>query len=205
MDLHPPGGPVRSVKDFLVHLGIVTLGILIALGLEQVVETHQRSKIAAEALAAFRKEIADNETNVKEVMAEMTELRTKTQDAIAKLSQDAAPGGAAPRIEYPGVRLDFISSASWDSAIATHALNDLPYDTVKRYAEAFGALRIFLDAERSGIPMWQDMRRFGTNPAALTKEQRISLIEELRRYESFTYAVDLVGKGTLVSCDAALK
>jgi hypothetical protein len=29
MDLHPPGGPVRSFKDFLVHLGIVTLGILL--------------------------------------------------------------------------------------------------------------------------------------------------------------------------------
>jgi hypothetical protein len=205
MDLHPPGGPVRSVKDFLVHLGIVTLGILIALGLEQVVETHQRSKIAAEALAGFRKEIADNEANVKEVMAEMTGLRAKTQDAIAKLSQVYGPGIAEPRIDYPGVRLDFISSASWDSAIATHALNDLPYDTVKRYAEAFGALRIFLDAERSGIATWQDMHRFGTDPAALSKEQRLSLVEELRRYESFTYAIDLIGKGTLVSCDAALK
>jgi hypothetical protein len=205
MDLHPPGGPVRSVKDFLVHLGIVTLGILIALGLEQVVETHQRSKVAAEALAGFRQEIADNETKVKEVMADIKGLRAKTQDAIAKFSQDSAPGAAPPRIDYPGVRLDFISSASWDSAIATHALNDLPYDTVKRYAEAFGALRIFLDAERAGIAMWQDMRRFGTDPSALSKEQRIRLVEELRRYESFTYAIDLVGKGTLESCDAALK
>ena len=205
MDLHPPGGPVRSVKDFLVHLGIVTLGILIALGLEQVVETHQRSKIAAEALGGFRQEIADNEAKVKEVMADIKGLRAKTQDAIAKFSPDSAPGAVPSRIDYPGVRLDFISSASWDSAIATHALNDLPYDTVKRYAEAFGALRIFLDAERSGIAMWQDMRRFGTDPTALSKEQRIRLVEELRRYESFTYAIDLVGKGTLESCDAALK
>jgi hypothetical protein len=205
MDIHPPAGPVRSVRDFLVHLGIVTLGILIALGLEQVVENHQRSKVAAEALAAFRKEIADNEGNVKAVMSEMTELRAKTQDAIAKLLQDSAPGVVPSRIEYPGARLDFISSASWDSAIATHAINDLPYETVKRYAEAFGALRIFLDAERSGIAMWQDLRRFGTDPAALSKEQRSRLVEELRRYESFTYGLDLVGKGTLVSCDAALK
>jgi hypothetical protein len=205
MDLHPPGGPVRSVRDFFVHLGIVTLGILIALGLEQMVEIHQRSKIAAEALAGFRKEIVDNEAHVKDVMADMTGLRAKAQNAIANLSQDPAPGAAPPRIDYPGIRLDFISSASWDSAIATHALNDLPYDTVKRYAEAFGALRIFLDAERSGIGLWQDMRRFGTDPAALSKEQRSRLVEELRRYESFTHAIDLVGKGTLESCDAALK
>lgn len=205
MDLHPPGGPVRTVKDFFIHLGIVTLGILIALGLEQVVETHQRSKVAAEALAGFRQEIADNEANVKEVMAEMVALRAKTLAAIAKLLQVYGPGIAEPPIEYPGVRLDFISSASWESAIATHALNDLPYDTVKRYAEAFGALRIFLDAERSGIALWQDMRRFGADPAALSKEQRIRLVEELRRYETFTHAIDLIGKGALKSCDAALK
>jgi hypothetical protein len=132
-------------------------------------------------------------------------LRAKTLDSIAKLSQAPGPGLAESRIEYPGVRLDFISSASWDSAIATHALNDLPYETVKRYAEAFGALRIFLDAERAGISHWEDMRRFGSDAAALSKEQRNQLIEELRRYETFTHAIDLIGKGTLTSCDAALK
>jgi hypothetical protein len=30
MQLHAPGGPVRSFKDFLVHIGAVTLGILVA-------------------------------------------------------------------------------------------------------------------------------------------------------------------------------
>ncbi len=205
MDLHPPGGPVRSLKDFLVHLGIVTLGILIALALGQLVETRQRSKVAAEALAGFRREIADNETEVRAVLTEMTRLRTEAQDAVAKLSQASVPGVAETPIKYPGISLNFISSASWDTAIATHALNDLPYESVKRYAEAFGALRLFLDAEREGLEFWQNMRRFGNSPAALSKEQRSALIEELRRYESFTYAVELVGKGTLKSCEAALR
>jgi hypothetical protein len=204
MDLHPPGGPVRSLKDFLVHLGIVTLGILIALALGQLVESRQRSKVAAEALAGFRREIADNETEVKAVLTEMARLRTESQDAVAKLSQ-SDPGAAETPIKYPGISLNFISSASWDTAIATHALNDLPYESVKRYAEPFGALRLFLDAEREGLEFWQNMRRFGNSAAALSKEQRSALIEELRRYESFTYAVELVGKGTLKSCEAALR
>jgi hypothetical protein len=205
MDLHPPGGPVRSLKDFLVHLGIVTLGILIALGLGQLVETRQRSKIAAEALAGFRREVLDNETEVKEVLKSMAGLRAEAEDAVAKLSQASGPGIAETPIAYPGIALNFISSASWDTAIATHALSDLPYESVKRYAEAFGALRIFLDAEREGLRLWPNMRRFGNSPAALSKEQRSALIEELRRYESFTYAIDMVGKGTLKSCEAALR
>jgi hypothetical protein len=204
MDLHPPGGPVRSLKDFLIHLGIVTLGILIALGLGQLVETHQRSKIAAEALAGFRREITDNETEVKAVLTSMVRLRAEAQDAVAKL-QAFGPGVAEIPIKYPGISLNFISSASWDTAIATHALNDLPYESVKRYAEAFGALRIFLDTEREGLTLWQNVRRFGNSPSALSQEQRRALIEELRRYESFTLAVDLAGKGTLESCEAALR
>jgi len=57
MDLHPPGGPVRSVKDFFVHIGVVTLGILIALGLEQLVEAHHRANLAKIAVAGFRREL----------------------------------------------------------------------------------------------------------------------------------------------------
>jgi len=34
VDLHVPEGPIRSLKDFLLHIVIVTIGILIALGLE---------------------------------------------------------------------------------------------------------------------------------------------------------------------------
>lgn len=61
MELHAPGGPVRSLKDFLVHIGVVTLGILIALGLEQLVEAHHRSQLAKTAVASFRKELVYDE------------------------------------------------------------------------------------------------------------------------------------------------
>jgi len=42
----------------LTGLGIITLGILIALGLEQMIAAH-RAKLAAEAVAGFRRELAD--------------------------------------------------------------------------------------------------------------------------------------------------
>jgi hypothetical protein len=38
MEIHAPEGPVRSVKDFLVHLSMITLGIVIALSLEGALE-----------------------------------------------------------------------------------------------------------------------------------------------------------------------
>jgi hypothetical protein len=205
MDLHAPAGPVRSFKDFLVHLGIVTLGILIALGLEQLVEAHHRAKIAAEAVAGFRHEIGDDMARVREVMAAMPHLRAQSQDAVAKLRAPAPPDAAGGTIEYPGINLEYVATSSWDTAIATQALNELAYDSVKRYAEAFAAIHLFFDQERIGVGIWQDLRRFGDDPAALSKEQRATLIEEFRRYESHTKTVEAVGKGTLEACERALQ
>ncbi len=205
MDLHPPGGPVRSVKDFFVHIGVVTLGILIALGLEQLVEAQHRAHLAKIAVAGFRKELGYNEAQVKDVLARTPELQGKIETAISRLAAALPVGTAGDPIDYPGISLDIVSTASWDTAIATQALNELPFDAVTRYAQAYGTLRLFVDTEREGLTIWQDMHRFGTEPAALTKDQRTTLIQELRRYANVLTVIDFAGRGALRSCDDALK
>src|ERR1700733_8328953 len=144
MDLHPTGGPVRSIKDFFVHIGVVTLGILIALGLEQLVEAHHRANLAKIAVSGFRRELAYNEDQVKEVRTRMPELQAKIEKTISRLTAAPFPNEVAP-IDYPGFSLDIVSTAGWDTAIATQALNELPFEAVTRYAEAYGALRLFAE------------------------------------------------------------
>jgi hypothetical protein len=204
MDLHPPGGPVRSVKDFFVHIGVVTVGILIALGLEQLLEAHHRANLAKIAVAGFRKELAYNEGQVKEVLTRMPELQGKIDAAIGKLSPNPGPGSVGAPIDYPGISLDLVSTASWDTAIATQALNELPFEAVTRYAEAYGTLRLFAETEREGLTIWQGVHRFGTDPAALTQDQRTMLIQELRHYSNVLTVIDFAGQGALKSCDDAL-
>ncbi|MGB9331058.1 MAG: hypothetical protein WCB10_09845 [Steroidobacteraceae bacterium] len=199
-------GHVRTLKDFLIHLGIVTLGILIALGLEELAAAHHRSKVAREAVAGFRRELADNRAQVEEVLSNMPELRAKIRAQVDSLSAlGSAESKSAVPIAYPGIYFDLVSSASWDTAIATQALIDIPYADAKRYSEAYGVFHIFMDEERIGLATWQDLRSFGEDAALLTPDRRRALIEQLRRYESFTYVIDVVGKGALQSCDRALR
>jgi hypothetical protein len=166
-------GHVRTLKDFLTHLGIVTLGILIALGLEQLVAAHQGSLVAREAVAGFRRELADNRGQVEEVRAAMPKLRERIQGHVISLSASgAAESQSAVPIDHPSIYLDLVSSASRDPAIATQALNDSPYADAKRYREAYGVLRIFMDGERTGLAIWQDLRTFGPDAAVLTPERR---------------------------------
>jgi hypothetical protein len=128
MEFHPPAGPIHSLKDFFLHLGIVTIGILIALGLEQLVERHHRAKVADVAVEGFRREITDDMDEVKGVLDAVPELRAQVRDSIAALS-----------------------GASWDTALATQALGYLPYDSVKRYAGAYGVLHLFLEQETHAV------------------------------------------------------
>lgn len=198
--MHVPEGPVRSVKDFLIHIVIVTIGILIAIGLEQLVEAHHRAQRMHDAVDGFQKELVYDESQLDEVMTAMVELRRQIDSEIANLN-DPAPRS----IRYPSINYDSISLASWDAAMATQALAELPYEDVHRYAEAFDLLRLFGSIEREGLTDWQDVRAYGDDPKAVTPDQRRALIERLRRYENFTYTLELVGRGAKQACEIALK
>src|SRR5665213_4497233 len=55
IDVHVPHGGLHTWKDFWIHLGTITLGLLIAISLEQSVEwlhhLHQRHQLEASLLA----------------------------------------------------------------------------------------------------------------------------------------------------------
>ena len=86
MELHVPHGSIRYIKDFLVHIGIVTVGVIIALGLSQIVEGYHRSRMAAETLGGFRREIIFAESQVKQVLDSLPAWRSQIDTDIAKLS-----------------------------------------------------------------------------------------------------------------------
>jgi hypothetical protein len=49
MEIHPLDAPVHSFRDFVVHLVLIVLGVLIALGAEGIVEAVHHRNLVAEA------------------------------------------------------------------------------------------------------------------------------------------------------------
>jgi hypothetical protein len=60
IDIHPPQHAAITRRDFFIHLGIVVLGILIAIGLEQTVEHIHQHQQVREARAMLREELDRN-------------------------------------------------------------------------------------------------------------------------------------------------
>ncbi len=60
IDIHPPQHAAMTRRDFFTHLGIVVLGILIAIGLEQTVEALHHAEERRTLIRDFHHECAEN-------------------------------------------------------------------------------------------------------------------------------------------------
>jgi hypothetical protein len=47
LDVHPPHAAIHGWRDFFIHIATITIGLLIAIGLEQTVEyVHHREQLS---------------------------------------------------------------------------------------------------------------------------------------------------------------
>lgn len=90
MDIHKPKA-ARSFREFLVEIGTIVIGILIALGLEQAIEVIHERKIADEAREAVRAEVRENLWWL-EVRGRREACTVKRYDELADLLDRARAG-----------------------------------------------------------------------------------------------------------------
>jgi hypothetical protein len=101
MEIHGPEGPTKSFKDFAIHIVIVTIGILIALGLEGIRETIHEHRIVNEARENFRVELEEDQrfarlelantrgmqVQIKKIVADLPELRQHPDQLAARIAK----------------------------------------------------------------------------------------------------------------------
>jgi hypothetical protein len=59
LDVHPPHSPTHTWKDFFIHIATIVIGLMIAVGIEQIVERihqHEQVRQAREALDLERRQ-----------------------------------------------------------------------------------------------------------------------------------------------------
>ena len=90
LDVHPPHEKMHGFKDFLLHLFTITIGLLIALGLEGYAEHWKQRELKKDADTKLRQEIRDNakemalvhNANVTELDARRTLVRLTAMDQV---------------------------------------------------------------------------------------------------------------------------
>lgn len=142
LDVHPPHEPIHSWRDFFLHLATITVGLLIALGLEAAVESLHHRHVVEVARENIHKEIERNhnaatgnltnvDANKKSMQADLDQLRILRKDPTTK----------GLSTSYAFIWSSFNESA-WLSARDSGALTYMPIDEVQRYADLYNQQEI---------------------------------------------------------------
>ena len=137
MEVHPPDHPIHTWRDLFIHLGVITVGLFIALSLESFVEYIHHRHIVAEARENIRKEIEVNHESAQADLLSLQQnidLETKNIQAIRDLRTHPKDfhGSVTNTMNF-----NSMEDAAWRTARDTGALSFMPYDEVQRYSDIY--------------------------------------------------------------------
>jgi len=141
MEIHAPHKPVLTLKEAAVHLTIVTIGILIALSLEGLLDRSRHAALVREARANVASELRSNKDKLERLISELPGMTTRIEHAIDILDRTGPDAARLFRIGtgsvLEGYDLAELSSASRTTAEVTGAFGLMDYAEVKKYAAAY--------------------------------------------------------------------
>lgn len=153
MDIHAPDHPILSLKEFFVHIAVVTVGILIALSLEGVREILHDRHLVRETRENFHAELrADLDHDDREYAAVLlAENRLKQLILDLPQLQQTRPEQIAFRLGQVDNPDYFFTQNSWQAALSTGALAHMSTDDVMTYSSVFEAVRIYTNFQAQNL------------------------------------------------------
>src|SRR6201996_6639712 len=150
LDVHPPHRAIEGVGEFFLHLFTITIGLLIAVGIEGAVERHQHRELAAQARNTMTAEIRKNSQNVADALKDIDSEQQKLKDNLARVRkvqvnpQDPGAKNMSLDISFNTTGLE---DTGWRTAQVTGALAYMPYAESERYTSIYRVADEFLKSQ----------------------------------------------------------
>lgn len=162
MEIHKPK-PVHSWREFLAELGVVVLGIGIALGAEQAVERIHEAGLAREADAMARSELRADLQNILRRSATEACIERRLDEVAGFLAASDQPGYRPPSwIGRPMVEI--LNTAGWDAASQSGRAALLRENAQAEFGRLYGQLRDLTQLERDEQKAWAEIRQLEDQP-----------------------------------------
>jgi hypothetical protein len=140
LDVHAPEHEIHGVRDFVVHLLTITVGLLIALGLEATVEDMHHRHQRHEAEAMIRQEITDNRKHLLD-SADGLKSEIDSMTKVLSILDDLSAGHSLPAVGLKEADLHFsegpMQDSAWRTASTTGALSYMDYAEVGKFSDAY--------------------------------------------------------------------
>lgn len=186
MDLRVPR-PIHGWRQFFGEVGIIVLGVLIALGAERFMSNLNDGDLAASTRAAVTDEINDNLSSIA--------LRGRAEPCIDRrlgelraLFADWAKSGAfkTPMWVAQATTLS-VSLARYEAALSSGHIALLPSEEQYRLGVIASYLREFESIQDQQQLVWGRLRALQAGSASLTPSDRTMLLTALQEASTLNY------------------
>lgn len=153
MEFHKPK-PVHNWRELMAEIGVVVIGVCIALAAEQAVEAIHWYNTVVEARGVIATELAGNLSNSIRRMrtAHCTEQRL---DTLAQIVDAASSSGTLPPVGDIGLPpLAQWTSGAWDSVVASQTATHFPRQQLADLAVIYGFVRKANDLNLADANSW---------------------------------------------------
>ncbi|HEY2362615.1 MAG TPA: hypothetical protein VGK36_15955 [Candidatus Angelobacter sp.] len=152
MEIHHPESPIHSTREFLFHMFTVILGILIALGMEGIVEWAHHRALVREARENIATEIRKNKETVDTDIAEIRKREEELNHVIAAMRQLEKDPGSFKHgsLGFHVVNHDLYSTA-WQTATVSGAVTYMKYDELNRYTDVYLTQQAFTGFQEQAL------------------------------------------------------
>ncbi len=204
MDIEGPDSPIRSIRDFAIHIATVTIGILIALGLEALVEAHRNQELVEHTRADFRAEFTTNRAAVLADLQRTEAVKAELEGLIAYGRARIAGRDAVLPAVSTSRSFAFVTTKAWETAVATQALIHMPFGEAGRISAAQSKQATLNALQSRAEDEWFDLAAYG-DPRAIPKEEYHPALEKVMIAYAYLVSVRATEKELVAVYDEALK
>jgi hypothetical protein len=145
IDVHPPHKTIGNTSEFFLHLFTITIGLLIAVGIEGCVERYEHHRLAEEARQTMTAEIRNNAKSAGTALAGIKQEQKRNADELASVQKiQLTPNDPTGRDLNLSVSFELVGfdDTAWKTAQATGALGFMPYAEAERYSDIYDAEQV---------------------------------------------------------------
>jgi hypothetical protein len=148
LDVHLPHRAIDGAGEFFLHLFTITVGLLIAVGIEGAVERHQHRELASAARETMTAEIRKNSQNVADAIKDIDQEQQTLKHNLAEIGKaqldPKTAGSAKLDISFNTTGLE---DTGWRTAQVTGALAYMPYAESEKYTGIYRVEEQFLKSQ----------------------------------------------------------
>lgn len=217
--------PIHGWREFAGEVGIIVVGVLIALGAGQLVENWQWRHQTEQAQDAFKEELGDAAMNAYERLIVQPCLTSRLSVIANKLNEPGSQWRGMPE-QFADVSAYYTNvlpvvyrapkristSDAWSNALATGTINHLPRDRGLSLSGAYQLVHDFIEDEQQESIAESKLGPLGIDRrlSADTRIEMLQVISDLDRINNAlatesTSVLELIGAANLGYNNAELQ